>query len=375
MARMSQAFDVCVRGGGIVGHTLALLLARDGLRVGLVAPAPDPTDNNPDVRAYALNARSRQLLSALRCWPDDLHATEVLAMQVKGDAGGTLNFAAGALQVPGLTWIVDVPALERQLAQAVHFQPRIVRLTAPQPASLTVICEGRASSTRGELGVEVDSTPYDQHAIAARLQCEEPHGQTAHQWFGQGDILALLPLGGPAGREVALVWSVPAARAPALLNASPEEFGAAVTATSGACLGRLSLSSARAAWPLQLACADRWVGQQDGRAWALAGDAAHSVHPLAGQGLNLGLADVETLAQVLRERDYWRQPGDARLLRRYERTRKAEVVPMGRALDGLQQLFAQPGSTWQSLRNWGMTGVERSGPLKHWLARRAMGQP
>ncbi|MEY4266244.1 MAG: hypothetical protein RIS90_779, partial [Pseudomonadota bacterium] len=92
-------------------------------------------------------------------------------------------------------------------------------------------------------------------------------------------------------------------------------------------------------------------------------------------GLNLGLADVETLAQVLRERDYWRQPGDTRLLRRYERSRRAEVVPMGRAMDGLQLLFAQPGGAWQTVRNWGMNGVEHSGPLKHWLARRAMGQP
>jgi len=375
MVRMSQALDICVRGGGVVGHTLALLLARDGLRVGLVAPATAASGADPDVRAYALNARSRQILTALRCWPDALHATEVLAMQVKGDAGGALNFAAGALQVPGLTWIVDVPVLEQQLAQAVHFQPRIERLAAPQPASLTVICEGRASSTRAELGVEVNRTPYDQHAIAARLQCALPHQQTARQWFAQGSILALLPLGGPAGHEVALVWSVQADRAPALLAASTEEFCAAVTAASDACLGPLTLTSARAAWPLQLACADRWVGQQNGRAWALAGDAAHSVHPLAGQGLNLGLADVETLAQVLRERDYWRQPGDARLLRRYERTRKAEVVPLSRAMDGLQQLFAQPGGAWQTVRNWGMNGVERSGPLKHWLARRAMGQP
>jgi 2-polyprenyl-6-methoxyphenol hydroxylase-like FAD-dependent oxidoreductase len=105
----------------------------------------------------------------------------------------------------------------------------------------------------------------------------------------------------------------------------------------------------------------------------LAGDAAHAVHPLAGQGLNLGLADVATLAEILQKREYWRALGDDKLLRRYERARKAEVLPMSAAMDGLQQLFSLDGSGWQTLRNWGMNGFERSGPLKQWLARRAMG--
>jgi 2-polyprenyl-6-methoxyphenol hydroxylase-like FAD-dependent oxidoreductase len=105
----------------------------------------------------------------------------------------------------------------------------------------------------------------------------------------------------------------------------------------------------------------------------LAGDAAHAVHPLAGQGLNLGLADVATLAEILQKREYWRALGDHKLLRRYERARKAEVLPMSAAMDGLQQLFALDGNAWQSLRNWGMNGFERSGPIKQWVARRAMG--
>ena len=150
MVRMTQALDICIRGSGIVGQTLALLLARERLRVGLVTPtaAPGQPEAVADVRAYALNARSRQLLDALRCWPDPTHATEVLAMQIKGDAGGDLNFGAERMQVPGLTWIVDVPVLEAQLAQAIRFQPQIELLQAPRPAALTVICEGRASSTR-----------------------------------------------------------------------------------------------------------------------------------------------------------------------------------------------------------------------------------
>ncbi|MHB1114857.1 MAG: FAD-dependent monooxygenase, partial [Acidovorax defluvii] len=109
------------------------------------------------------------------------------------------------------------------------------------------------------------------------------------------------------------------------------------------------------------------------RSWVLAGDAAHNVHPLAGQGLNMGLADAQVLARVLHGRDYWRSVADLRLLRGYERERKADMLPMGLATDSLQQLFARTEGPWQALRNWGMKGFERSGPLKEWMARQAMG--
>lgn len=369
---MTQPLDICIRGSGIVGRTLALLLARERLHVGLVA-SPTHTPAPADVRAYALNARSRALLESVRCWPDAASATEVLTMQVKGDHGGEVNFSAQELQVPGLTWIVDVPVLEAQLSDAVRFQPRIELLDAPQPAGLTVICEGRASSTRAELGVEFDITPYPHHAIAARLRGEQPHGQVARQWFSNGEILALLPLDGPQGNSVGLVWSVSEARAQALLGASEEDFCQQLTAASEGCLGQLELISERNAWPLQMARAERWAGRHNGMAWALAGDAAHNVHPLAGQGLNLGLGDVASLANVLHEREYWRAVGDEKLLRRYERSRKAEVLATGAAMDGLQQLFSHSGAAWQTARNWGMNGFERSGLLKQWVARQAMG--
>ena len=371
---MTQPFDICIRGDGIVGRTLALLLARERLRVGLVSRNSGRlVPQTPDVRAYALNARSRALLESLRCWPDALYATEVLKMQVKGDDGGALNFDAAELKVSGLTWIVDVPALEAQLAEALKFQAHIQLIDAPEPAALTVICEGRTSSSREEFGLELEVAPYYQKAIAARLTCELPHAQTARQWFSQGEILAFLPLDGPQGNSVALVWSVEEGRAQALLDENPADFCRKLELASEGCLGKLTLSSTRSAWPLQRACAQRWVGIHEGQAWAVAGDAAHSVHPLAGQGLNLGLADVAALVKTLHEREYWRSVGDAILLRRFERSRKAEVVAMGTAMDGLQQLFSQRHSAWQALRNWGMNGFEHSGPLKHWAARQAMG--
>ena len=378
MAVMAQTFDICIRGTGIVGTTLALLLARDRLKVALL-PAPAP--RNPattDVRAYALNRASRQLLESLRSWPDDEHATPVRQMQVQGDQGGAVQFDAQAQGVDALAWIVDVPALEARLAEAVRYQPQVEVIDAPAPAALTVVCEGRASSTREEFGVNFEVTPYPQHAIATRLRCEQAHGQVARQWFSPDGILAFLPLGGASGKSVAVVWSVLQDQVAPLMALTPDEFAQKLHTASQGSLGALELISERAAWPLQLARADRWCGAlppagSSARSWVLAGDAAHNMHPLAGQGLNMGLGDAQALARVLQGRDYWRSTADMRLLRRYERERKAALLPMNWATDGLQQLFARQEGPVQALRNWGMRGFEMSGPLKDFVARQAMG--
>ncbi len=366
---MSKPFDVCIRGGGVVGRTLALLLARERLRVALVArPAPD-SPAVEDVRAYALNSASRQLLESLRCWPEAPAATAVRDMKVWGDDGGQLAFSAGSSGA-ALAWIVDVPALEHKLAQAVQYQPQIEIVPAPVAAALSVVCEGKASSSRNEFGAGWTVKRYPQKAIAARLHSDQPHHGVARQWFSQGEVLALLPMEGDQGNSLALVWSVTVERAALLESLSPEDFSAAVQRACGAEAGRLQLASARSGWPLALATAERWVGP----GWALAGDAAHTVHPLAGQGLNLGLADAAELAAVIHAREYWRGLGDEKLLRRYERARKADVAAMGAVTDGLHGLFAQTDVRWQALRNWGMTGFAKSGPLKQWVTRRAMGQ-
>lgn len=369
---MALPLDVCIRGGGIVGRTLALLLARERLRVGLVDVAVNTGNGGIDVRAYALNRASKELLENLRCWPSHEAVTPVTHMQIQGDSGAEVNFDAVELGAPALTWIVDVPALEGQLAQAVAFQPHIEVLSAPAPARLTVVCEGRASSTRAEFGVDFEVTPYPQHALAARVQCEKPHGQNARQWFAHGDILAFLPMGGAHGNSVAIVWSVSPEQAARLQAAQPEDFCRELEIASGQALGTLTLTSERRVWPLQKAQARQWSGHAACGAWVLAGDAAHNVHPLAGQGLNLGLADVAELARTLHDRAYWRGVEDDRLLRRYERSRKAGMLALDAGMDGLQLLFAREGDVWRALRTWGMRGVERSGLLKQWLARQAM---
>jgi ubiquinone biosynthesis UbiH/UbiF/VisC/COQ6 family hydroxylase len=395
---MSTHYDICIQGSGIVARALALLLAKERFRVALVgsAKAESAGGEKADVRAYALNAASKNLLESLRVWPDAAHATPVLGMQVHGDTTGRVNFSAAEHGSEALAWIVDVEALEAQLLQAVKYQPLItvvehVASTHLQNSSadthtairrdLTVICEGKNSVTREQLGVEFEVTPYHQHAIAARLTGTLPHNNQALQWFKNGDILAFLPLSdaasGVAGNSVALVWSVAEERANALMALTAEEFAAEVAANSDQALGEMTLYSERATWPLQLARADKWVGKHaELGSWALAGDAAHTVHPLSGQGLNLGLADVAELAQtlaVVKNKEYWRPVGDLKLLRRYERARKLDALALGTVTDGLQQLFARNESPLQVLRNWGMQGFERSGGLKQWVTKRAMG--
>ena len=158
---MAKTFDICIRGAGVVGRTLALLLARERLRVALVEAPNTTAASSGDVRAYALNAASRQLLDSLRSWPDPAHATAVAEMQVFGDQGGAVHFDAATQGADALAWIVDVPALEARLAEAVRYQPQVEVVGEPVPASLTVVCEGRASRTRSEFGVEFEVTAYE----------------------------------------------------------------------------------------------------------------------------------------------------------------------------------------------------------------------
>lgn len=371
---MAKTYDVCIRGAGIVGRSLALHLAAKRLRVALVAPDLSENTAHSDVRAYALSPASRELLEAIRCWPDAMHATAVTRMEVQGGADSTVVFESSVQGVAALNWIVDVPVLEGLLKEAVRFQPLIDMVEHPAPAELTAVCEGRASQTREEFGVEFDVQPYRQWALATRVAGAKAHGQVARQWFDNGEILALLPLEGAQGSLCAIVWSVSPERVRILKDASPEEFCELLETASHSTLGSFSLRSERKVWELQAAQARRWVGTQDKTtSWVLAGDAAHNVHPLAGQGLNLGLGDVAELVKVLGDRPVWRKVGDARLLRSYERARKAEYAVVGGTGDALQQMFQQQHPAWQNLRNLGMRGFDSSGPFKQWVTKRAMG--
>ncbi|RZT95216.1 FAD-dependent monooxygenase [Rivibacter subsaxonicus] len=381
-----NGFDVCVLGRGAVGQALALSLGRLGLSVALVAPArPDTGPGAADVRTYALGASSIALLDQLKVW-DAVRAarpsaaTRVLDMQVRGDGAGAgaLNFSAWQQGVGELAWIVDAAVLERELANALRFAPHVQLLDAAVEAPLTAICEGKDGATRAALGIETERFDYGQTAVAARLGSERPHQGIARQWFGAPDVLALLPFDLADGPGYGLVWSLPDERARTLLAVEPAAFEAALAEATQGAAGPLRLQGERAAWPLRVASARRWHGRWPGRAdaaWVLLGDAAHVVHPLAGQGLNLGLADVRTLAEVLAERQRgaaWRPLSDERLLARYARRRIAPTWAMTRLTDGLQKLFAEPAPLLRQARNRGLSVVESLPPLKRWLAARAL---
>jgi 2-polyprenyl-6-methoxyphenol hydroxylase-like FAD-dependent oxidoreductase len=384
-------FDAVVHGDGVVGRAAALALAAAGLVVGHARPAPPGgrpvaapgalgpavspgASTRADVRTFALNAASVALLSRLRVW-DSLPAdarTAVHEMRVHGDAeGAALAFSAYGLAVPVLAWIVDAAALEAALGDALRFSPHVHACDTGAAAPLAVHAEGRgAAATRAALGVAMERRAYGQRAVATRLVGDRPHANTARQWFRSPDVLALLPFDRPAaGASWGLVWSVPEARAEALLAMPEAAFAAALADATGGEVGALELAAPRAAWPLAIARAEPMAGL----GWVLVGDAAHEVHPLAGQGLNLGLADVATLAEVLAAREAWRSPGDARLLARFARRRHAPTRAMGAVTDGLLHLFAHEAPFVKALRNRGLAAVERLAPLKRALAARAFG--
>lgn len=384
------ATDILVRGAGPVGLVAALSLSRLGLQVTLVGAAAAPTgaaDVRADVRAYALNPASIRLLQSLKVWdalPPDAR-TAVQDMRVEGDApGAVIDFSAWKMGVAALAWIVDAAELERALMAAVRFAPGITEAAGSAAAdgsdlgaALQVLADGRDSAARERLHIQTHRHAYGQQGIAARLVSSQPHANLARQWFRSPDVLALLPLDRPAfegrgGHGLGLVWSAPDEQADAMLALSDAAFTDALMDATGGAAGPLTLVGPRASWPLSMARA-RAV---HGPGWVLVGDAAHVVHPLAGQGLNLGFADVAALADVLAERqtaEAWRPLSDPRLLARYARRRQAPTAAMSQMTDGLLHLFASPAPWAKELRNRGLTLVNHLQPLKRLLTSRALG--
>ena len=367
-----NAFDVQVVGAGIVGKCLALGLARQGLDVALLERS-GRSRRRRDVRAYALNAVSVELLRGLKVWEalPSHAATPVYEMQVQGDSGDSaLEFSAWEQRVGELAWITDAALLEQALDEALRYAPRVKTGPTAGEASLTAYCEGASSSSRAALGIEFEQRDYGQLAIAARLVSGQGHLGVARQWFRAPDVLALLPFDTPQpGSSLALVWSMPTPRAQALMDAPASEFERALAEATDGAAGELKLASARAAWPLRLGRAERWAGP----GWVLLGDAAHVVHPLAGQGLNLGLADVAALVDVVAARESWRSLGDERLLRRYVSARATPTWAMGEVTDGLVRLFSHESPALRELRNRGLNLVNRLTPVKRWLTSQALG--
>jgi ubiquinone biosynthesis UbiH/UbiF/VisC/COQ6 family hydroxylase len=388
----SPDLDVVIVGGGLVGLSLACALDGGGLRLALVdrggppAPFSDPPADW-DVRVYAISPGSQAFLAGCGAWPDAARMAPVDAMQVYGDADGSrLAFDAHEARVAHLAQIVEnrvlLDALWRRLrqsavsvlapaqCQAVAFEQDAAVLAlegdAPLRAKLLVAADGAQSWLRAQAGMPATTTPYGQSAVVANFECEPAHRNRAFQWFRRDGVLALLPL---PGDRCSMVWSAPQGVADELMAATADALAERVGEASRGVLGRLRQITPPAAFPLQLVRVPRLVRAR----LALVGDAAHNLHPLAGQGVNLGFQDARELAQVLLERGACHDAGEYRLLRRYERARREDILAMTWVTDGLQRLFGAAGRPASWVRNRGLSLVDRAGPIKQRLVRHALG--
>lgn len=389
---MTAEYDIVIAGAGMVGSALACALAEAGLRVALLERRPpSPPGAEIALRVSALSPASQRLLDRLGAWPAIVahRVSPYREMRVWNavDSPG-IHFASADLGQPQLGWIVENPAIQFSLwrravahdSLALYCPARPVALEISDAcstvtlddgsrlrAALVVGADGAGSRIRELANITVRGRDYRQRGVVATVATERPHRETAWQRFLPGGPLAFLPL---SDGRCSIVWSTPDARATELLALEDAALGARLTEAMGSHLGRVTASGPRAAFPLRMQHAVDY--QRPGV--ALIGDAAHVVHPLAGQGVNLGFTDAAALAEVLIDaRHHGRPLGAPTTLRRYERWRRGENRAMALALDGLERLFGTSLAPVHRLRNTGLELTDRLAPLKQRLARMAMG--
>jgi 2-octaprenylphenol hydroxylase len=391
-------FDAVIVGGGMVGLCVAALLAEDerlaGWRVALVEPtAPrPPADDSVDLRVSALSRASQRILGAAGAWPTIApHACPYERMVVwdaasTHDARDALRFDAAETGEPDLghiaenlrvQWaLAEAPALRgvtqlRAGLEALEFDHDSARVVLGDGRSvstaLVIGADGGQSRTRELCGIGRAGWAYGQTAVVAHLGTELPHAHTAWQRFLPDGPLAFLPL---RDGRVSLVWTTTPAAAATLIEAEPAEFGRQVTEASSCVLGDAVLDSGRAGFPLALWHAREYVRPR----LALVGDAAHTIHPLAGQGVNLGFLDAASLVQVLGDAA---ESGDdsvgTRALRRYARWRRAENALLLGTTDTLNRLFGERSVGVAAARRLGLALVSAQPGVRRMLVRRALG--
>ncbi len=389
-----QIYDVAVVGAGMVGAALALALAREGFDVALVetrAPASWRTQDEIDLRVVALAASSISLFERLDVWTAirDARACAYRRMRVwDALAPGELGFDAADSGANALGYIVENRLIAHALWQAaqshaqiaVHCPARVVAtevegerrtLTLDDgsrvAARLVVAADGAESALRELVGIHTDDRDYAQRAVVAHVAHERAHEATAWQRFLPGATLAFLPL---ADARSSIVWSLPADEAQRVLALDDAAFCAELGAAFDFRLGRVTATTARAAFPLRMKLAERYLAPR----FALIGDAAHVVHPLAGQGVNLGLRDVDALVAALTEaRAAKRDIASETVLRRYERRRRSDNAVSANAFDAIQRVFGSEAMPLAALRGAGLAIVNRVAPLKQLFAKHAAG--
>ena len=387
--------DVAIVGAGMVGSALALALTQAGFDVALLEsrpPAPWRAADEVDLRVVALAASSIALFERLAVWKP-IRAARACAyrhMHVwDALAPGELHFDAADAGVAALGYIVENRLIQYLLWQALQADSRIAlhcpaRVAATEleadrralllddgnrvAARLVVAADGADSALRDLLGIAAHDRDYAQRAIVAHVRTERAHDGTAWQRFLPGATLALLPL---SDSRSSIVWSVSNADAECLLALDDAAFCHELGAAFDFRLGRITAISPRAAFPLRMKLAQAYVAPR----FALIGDAAHVVHPLAGQGVNLGLRDVDELCAALREaRDAKRDFAADHVLRRYERRRRSDNALSAHAFDGIQRVFGSNAMPVAALRGVALGLVDKIGPLKQMLARHAAGR-
>jgi 2-octaprenylphenol hydroxylase len=387
-------FDLVIAGGGMVGAALGCGLAEQGFSVALIELHPPQRDwpmDEVDLRVSALTRFSQRLLQDLGVWErmTEMRVSPYREMRVwDAEGGGTVHFDAADIGEPDLGHIVEnrvtrlalwerleqlegaelicPDAVERMELQGDH--RRLVLNSDRQiETGLLVAAEGANSPIREMAAIPSSGWAYDQHAIVATVWPERHHGEVARQRFMATGPLALLPV--DDGR-CSIVWSTAPSEAERLMTLDEAAFCQALTQASQRVLGEITRVGPRAVFPLRLRHADRYVLP----GLALVGDAAHGIHPLAGQGVNLGFLDAAELLKVLvAAREAGRPLGSMATLRRYERARKGANMAMLGAMDLFKRLFSNHNRPLALARNLGLDLADASGPLKRMAIRRAMG--
>ena len=386
-------FDLLIVGGGMVGSALGCAMADAGFEVCLLEvrePSRSWPRDEVDLRVSALTRASQRILENLQVWRrmTEMRVSAYNGMEV-WDAGGSgrIRFNAAEIGEADLGHIVENRVTQLALWERLESLPNVslrfpekvmeLRLdSVPEvvlqsgerlQARLIVAADGRDSQIRQMADIATRGWDYDQHAIVATIKPELFHQQTAWQRFMKLGPLALLPI--DDGR-CSIVWSTSPSHAEALMTLGDNEFCDELTQASESVLGEIREIGPRGVFPLRLEHAETYIRS----GLALIGDAAHAMHPLAGQGVNLGLLDAMTLADVLIDaRKGGRAIGSLGTLRRYERARKGSNIAMLGAMDGFKRLFSNEVAPLKLMRNLGLSLADRSGFLKHQMIRRAMG--
>lgn len=418
---MKPDFDLLVVGGGMVGACFAALAAGQRelaeLRIALLdahPPTSPPVQTDVDLRVSAVSRASQRILESVDAWSKipESHRSEYTEMRVWDASGqpygaGSIQFSASATSEPCLGNIIENRRLQWALYEAPALRRRVTVLRAelsgleladPQAvatltdgrritASVVVGADGAASVSRRLAGIDTHGRSYGQHAFVTHVSTTRPHRHTAWQRFLPTGPIAFLPL---ADGRSSIVWTTTPEHAQRLVDAAPEQLAAELEAALGtpdgkpgdasgaaqraeSVLGRISVAGPRGYFPLQLTHARAYAKPR----FVLVGDAAHAVHPLAGQGVNLGFLDcaalVQVLAQALAAGGNVESLSELRVLRRYERWRKSENTLALSLIDGLNRLFSNADPLLTAARRFGLASVDRSNLAKRWLIGRAMG--